>query len=152
DIIRGTYSFFAFVSSIYLPIVLLLNFLVLAGRWFISRNLTAGAKSTSEAITLSGDGRKDLLQLSPDQLVYAVSAQNYVEVHYLVDGTLKKHLLRTTLKKVEQQTPVLRRIHRSHLINPLHFRRWTGPNSLEVYAVEVPVSKQYRAALEKVLG
>jgi len=153
DIIRGDADFLAFASAIYFPIALLICFPLFSGRRYLSRPTPAPAKPIREGLlTLQGDGRKDFLQLPPAQLLYATSAQNYVEIHYLESGETKKHLLRTTLKKLEQQTPVLQRVHRSYLINPTHFRRWSGPNSLEVYAIEVPVSKQYRQALEQTLS
>ncbi|MEL7163126.1 MAG: LytTR family DNA-binding domain-containing protein, partial [Bacteroidota bacterium] len=132
DIIRGDYSFALFVGAVYLPTVLLISILLLAGRWFLNSG-EASSPATTPLLSLSGTGRKDLLQLNPEQLVYATSAQNYVEVFYLADGELKKHLLRTTLKDLEQQAVLLVRIHRSYLINPRHFRRWLDKGRLEVH-------------------
>ncbi|MEO0732793.1 MAG: LytTR family DNA-binding domain-containing protein [Bacteroidota bacterium] len=148
DIIRGDYSFANFVGAVYLPTVLLVSFLLLAGRWYLSRRQAP----VPDVLSLSGTGQKDLLQLAPAQLVYATSAQNYVEVVYLADGELKKHLLRTTLKDLEKQVDLLLRIHRSHLINPQHFRRWLEAGRLEVHTVALPVSKQYRPEVKSRLS
>ena len=40
------------------------------------------------------------------------------------------------------------RIHRSHLINPVHFKSWKDAHTLSLTQIEVPVSKNYKKALE----
>ena len=54
-----------------------------------------------------------------NNLLFIQAASNYVEVHYLENGNLKKKLIRNTLSKIEQQLPFdnLKKCHRSYLAN-----------------------------------
>ncbi len=152
DWLRGEANFGQFVASIFLPTVLLLSFLLISGRWFISRGQKVVERIREpELIALRGDNRNDVLHLLPQHLIYITSAQNYVEVHYLVDGKPQKQLLRTTLSNIAVQVPDLLRTHRSYLVNSRHFIRWAGTNSALFHATEVPVSKTYRSELENAL-
>lgn len=153
DVIRGDASFVQFVSGIFLPTVLLASFLMISGRWFISRGQKVVERVREpERIALRGDNRNDVIRLLPEHLIYVSGAQNYVEVHYLLDGEPHKQLLRTTLSKVAKQVPDLLRSHRSYLVNPLHFVRWVGTAEALFHTVEVPVSKTYRPDLVKAIN
>jgi hypothetical protein len=152
DWLRGEANFGQFVASIFLPTVLLLSFLMISGRWFISRGQKIVERVREpELIALRGDNRNDVLRLRPESLIYISGAQNYIEVHYLVDGKQHKQLLRTTLSKIATQVPSLLRTHRSYLANPLHFIRWAGTTGAMFHTSEVPVSKTYRPNLAKAL-
>ncbi|MFK8054833.1 MAG: LytTR family DNA-binding domain-containing protein [Saprospiraceae bacterium] len=148
DWLNGQANFSQFVASIFLPTVLLLSFLLISGRWFISRGQKVIERIREpELIALRGDNRTDVIRLLPEQLICISGAQNYAEVHYLVDGKPQKQLLRTTLSNVASQAPALLRVHRSHLVNPLHFVRWVGTTGALFHATEIPVSKTYRPGL-----
>lgn len=152
DWLRGEANFGQFVASIFLPTVLLLSFLLISGRWFISRKQKIVERVREpELLALRGDNRNDVLHLSPEHLIYISSAQNYIEVHYLIDGKPNKQLLRTTLSKVAEQVPTLLRTHRSYLVNPHHFVRWAGATGALFHTAEVPVSKTYKPDLAKAL-
>jgi len=136
-VINGDATFSQFVAGIFLPTVLLASFLLVSGRWFISRGQKIVERVREpELIALHGDNRNDVIHLLPERLIYISGAQNYVEVHYLIDGKPQKQLLRTTL--------ALLRSHRSYLVNPQHFVRWVGTTGALFHSVEVPVSKTYR--------
>ena len=61
-----------------------------------------------------------------------------------------KHLLRNSLKNMEtlyDQSPYLKRCHRSFLVNPQmirHILQIKGKTELDLGEVRVPVSKQYQ--------
>lgn len=72
------------------------------------------------SIILSGDNAKESVELDPQQIWYMEAADNYVEVVWFSGTEVKKKLLRTTLKKMEEQLvgePYLFRCHRSYLVN-----------------------------------
>ena len=73
-----------------------------------------------EPIVLEGDNRDDQLRIAPDNLLALTSADNYVEVWFLSDANLKRLLLRTTLKRMEDALvdhPQFLRCHRTVIVN-----------------------------------
>ncbi|AXG67962.1 LytTr DNA-binding domain protein [Kordia sp. SMS9] len=141
SIVNGDYSFTKFTFEVYYPIFFILLPIIIFAKWFLRKQ--HGNKS-SEKIILKGDNKLDILQIENSDLVCISSADNYVEVNYLIDGILHKKLLRTTLKNIELQFPVLLKVHRSHLINPDHFKEWKSAAKILLTGIEVPVSKNYK--------
>jgi len=87
-------------------------------------SLALAQRSTHEAdekpIVLEGDNRDDKLHIAPDDLLALTSADNYVEVWYLSDSILKRVLLRSTLKRMEDALidhPQFLRCHRTVIVN-----------------------------------
>ena len=141
SIVNGDYSFIKFTLEIYYPIFFILLPVIIFARWFISRKIL---HPNSEKIILTGDNKLDILQIQIGDLICISSADNYVTVAYLINDLLSKKLLRTTLKNIESQLPQLVKAHRSHLINPMHFKEWKNANTLLLTQIEVPVSKNYK--------
>ena len=104
-------------------------------------------KFENEKIILRGDNKLDVLQIELTELVCISSANNYVEVNYLKDSILKKKLLRTTLKNIHSDISSLLKVHRSYIINPMHFKDWKDSNTIHLTQMEVPVSKNYKKDL-----
>ncbi|WP_299438884.1 LytTR family DNA-binding domain-containing protein [uncultured Aquimarina sp.] len=144
SIVNGDYSFIKFTLEIYYPIFFILLPIIIFARWFISRKI---APHNSKKLVLTGDNKLDILQIKEEDLICISSADNYVTVTYLVNDVLSKKLLRTTLKNIESQLPELMKVHRSHLINPIHFKEWKNANTLLLTHIEVPVSKNYKKAI-----
>ena len=142
DIINGTYNFRDFVIKVYFPICFILLPIIILLRWFLNKKIP---NNTQKKLILKGDNKFDVLQLLPEELICISSADNYVEVSYLKDGELHKKLLRNTLKSIQNDVESLLKVHRSHLINPSHFKEWNGSNTIVLTQMEVPVSKNYRA-------
>lgn len=140
-IVNGDYSFAKFAFEIYYPIFLILLPIIIFGRWVIHKKIVS---PNSEKIILRGANRLDVLQIHHTDLICISSADNYVEVSYVSNGILKKKLLRTTLKNMALQFPELVKVHRSHLINPIHFKEWKNAQTLLLHQMEVPVSKGYK--------
>lgn len=141
SIVNGDYSFKGFTLEIYYPIFFILLPVIILARWFISRKV---AGQNSEKLILTGANKLDILQINDADLICVSSADNYVSVSYLINEVLHKKLLRTTLKNIELQLPQLVRVHRSHLINPIHFKEWKNAATILLTQVEVPVSKNYK--------
>ncbi len=149
SIVNGTFSFQHFTFGVYYPIFFLLLPMLVFARWFLFRKPTT---PDTPKITLTGDNKLDLLQIDLSDLVCVSSADNYVEVNYLVDQVLQKKLLRNTLKNIQQDVPTLLKVHRSHLINPAHLIEWKQSNVLVLTQIEIPTTKTYRGALEALMS
>ncbi len=146
NIMNGLYSFGEFTLGIYYPTFLLLLILLVTLRWlYFQRD---SKQSSTEQIIIKGANKLDILQTSTSNIIAVSSSDNYVIIHHIVNGELQKKLLRTTLKKVEAQHAFLRRIHRSHLINPNHFVEWNDAHSINMTLLgSIPVSKTYKSVL-----
>ena len=144
SIVNGNYNFQKFLLDIYLPIFFILLTIVVFSRWFLNKKIP---NKIENSIVLKGDNKLDVLQILQEDLICISSADNYVEVNYLLRGELHKKLLRNTLKGIQNDVPDLLKVHRSHLINPTHFKEWNGSNSILLSEMEIPVSKNYKAAL-----
>ncbi|MDX1463585.1 MAG: LytTR family DNA-binding domain-containing protein, partial [Marinirhabdus sp.] len=101
----------------------------------------------AKKIEIEGEGAYEGLRLQLNDLISVKADDNYVEVTYVVDGKLKKQLIRNTLKNVEAMVPELLRTHRSYLINPEHFQQFKTENGklfLQLaYELVIPVTKTY---------
>lgn len=82
-----------------------------------------------------------------DDLVCVSNAHNYVEIFFIDQSDLKTKLIRTTLKKIQHDFDFLVQVHRSHLINPSHFKSWKNQDTISLTQIELPVSKNYKAYL-----
>lgn len=143
-IINGLYPFTAFTLQVYYPIFFILLPIIIFGRWYLTKKYLTKIEGQ---ITLTGDNKYDLLKIKSSDLICVSSADNYVEVSYLLNQELRKKLLRNTLKNIHLQQPDLVKVHRSHIINPLHFKEWRSNGNLQLTKMEVPVSKNYRQQL-----
>ncbi len=148
SIVNGNYDFQKFLLEVYLPIFFVLLTIIVFCRWFLNKKVPNKIENT---IILKGDNKLDVLKILPEDLICISSADNYVEVSYLISGELHKKLLRNTLKGIQNDVPDLLKVHRSHLINTTHFKEWNGSSSILLTEMEVPVSKNYRAALLEVI-
>ncbi|MCW3076054.1 MAG: LytTR family transcriptional regulator [Bacteroidetes bacterium] len=105
-------------------------------------------------LTLIADNGKDKLVLNPDQLFYIESADNYSNVIFM-DGTLqKKHLIRSSLKRLESQltSPQIIRCHRTFIVNLKNIKKIEGNAagyrlSFPQIQDSIPVSRTYAPIL-----
>ncbi len=139
--INGTYTFPEFLFGQFFPIFIVLLPILIFSRWFLYRRAN---KVLPRKIILRGENKLDIIQLELSDLLCISSADNYIEVNYFEDDNLKKKVLRTTLKKIHQIVPSLLKVHRSYLINPVHFRNWKDSKKIYLAKMEIPVSKKYR--------
>jgi hypothetical protein len=76
--------------------------------------------SVVQKLLLRGDNQKEELSISPEDLLFVASADNYVKVQFRHSGDLKATMLRSTLKKIEEQLAghsEFFRCHRMYLVN-----------------------------------
>jgi len=148
SLVKGNYSFSSFALQIFLPVVGILMPILIGARWI---RLRKSSVHQNQSIILKGDNKLDFLKLAIEDLIGVSGATNYVEVHFLKEGIKKSKLLRTTLKTIEKEVPSLVKVHRSHLINPMHFSEWKNADTINLGKVEVPVSMKYKKHLLTVL-
>uniref|UniRef100_UPI0028A2AC8F LytTR family DNA-binding domain-containing protein n=1 Tax=Empedobacter brevis TaxID=247 RepID=UPI0028A2AC8F len=109
---------------------------------------TETATISNDDIIIRGENKLDILKINRNDLVCISNSQNYVEIFYTDEHHhLKTKLIRSTLKKVQEDVDFLIQIHRSHLINPTHFKAWKNQNTILLTQMELPVSKKYKEQL-----
>ncbi len=146
-VINGDYSLYKFTFEVYYPIYFIILPIMVFVRWHLNRQ---PAPTPARKIMLMGDYKQDILQVDEDELICISSADNYVEVVYKSSGDINRLLLRSTLKQIHEQAPILVKVHRSHIINPLHFIAWKDSNTIIVTGMEIPVSKGYKHNLDEI--
>ena len=142
-ILNGGYRFSEFFSIIFIKVVLILTPVIILARRYLIKLIPI----KEEVLILKGENRFDILKINKADLVCISNAQNYVEVFYIENGRLTSKLLRTSLKNMQKDFSFLLQIHRSHLINPLHFKSWRNSTTIILTQIELPVSKNYRETL-----
>lgn len=112
--------------------------------------LTAVYNNSVGKVTLCG-GTKDVLVLSPQDMLYAEVFGNYVTIHYLEEDCFCKKLLRITLQQVIDaffDCPQIIRCHRTFVVNLSHVIAMQGNSQSSLLKLkdinfEVPVSRSY---------
>lgn len=101
-------------------------------------------------LVLFSENGKDLLRICPKQLAYIASEDNYCTIVYWEDLCLKTHLVRSSLKRLEDQLlcPLIVRCHRSYIVNMDQVSQVEGnTHGYKLYlpgiCTPIPVSKSY---------
>lgn len=98
--------------------------------------------------------------IAPDVLIFIKSEDNYVQIHYLDKGRLKKFILRSSMRALEEtmEKHGLVRCHRSYFINPSFIRIVHRDESGLIVAdlnqdgyESIPISRKYQDAITKLL-
>lgn len=142
-ILNGGYSFSEFFSIIFIKVVLILTPVIILARRYLIKLIPV----KEDVMIIKGENKLDVLKIKKTDLVCISNAQNYVEIFYLENGKLHSKLIRSSLKKVQDDFTFLVQIHRSHLINPMHFKSWRNSNTIILTQIELPVSKNYKETL-----
>jgi hypothetical protein len=81
--------------------------------------LKVNQPATTDKITIHDENGKVVITLPLQNIIYFKSEDNYVLLYYSHEREMRKELIRTTLKKLEQDLDLasLIRIHRSYMIN-----------------------------------
>lgn len=142
-IIGGNYDFSQFLNKIILKTALITAPIILLARRYSNKLIPLKVDS----IIIRGESKQDILKIKKQNLVCVSNSQNYVEIFFIDDGQLKTKLIRSSLKKILNDLDFLVQVHRSHLINPSHFREWKNQNAIFLTQIEIPVSKNYKKGL-----
>ncbi|MFG4004340.1 histidine kinase [Flavobacterium aquidurense] len=142
-ILNGGYSFAEFFSTIFIKVALILTPVITLARRYLIKLIPL----QEDILTFRGENKLDVLKIKKEDLVCVSNAQNYVEIFYIENGKLVSKLIRSSLKKVQEDFDFLMQIHRSHLINRVHFKSWRNQNTIILTQIELPVSKNYKETL-----
>lgn len=113
-----------------------------------------------EFLSIPSKNKSEELNLKLNQLLFIKSVENYVEVHVESQNGPEKHILRNTLKEVEnalEAYPKIKRCHRSYLVNLKKVASFSGNAqglSLQLNSTsreDIPVSRSYVGEIKKVL-
>jgi len=155
-VIRGFYDLPVFFIKIILNIIVILTPIIVIIRHYSLRRIYARSdtekellikparKQYEEDIVIRGANKLDFLKIKQSELVCISNTQNYVEIFFLENDELKTKLIRSSLKKIQEDFGFLIQIHRSHLINPQHFKSWKDSSTILLTQKELPVSKTYK--------
>lgn len=139
-----------FIKSLYLPAITTMFPVIIACRWAFGKYHEK--KLEDRKIEVPGEGTYEGLRISQQELISIKAEDNYIEVSYLINGVLKKQLIRNKLSVVETLLPFLIRTHRSYLINPFHFQQWNlDQGKLQIIlsnSIKIPVSKTYASKVK----
>jgi hypothetical protein len=108
-------------------------------------------KSDDKIIKILDEKRTVRIAIEPDKLLYIKNADNYVEIFYAENNNIMKELVRTTLKRLEDELKIFRivRCHRSYMVNlkNISFTKKTRQGlNLQLKGFDsplIPVSKNY---------
>ena len=152
-VLNGGYSFSVFLRIIILKSSLILTPIIALARIYSVKLIPSEVEfipsevPETEDIIIRGENKLDILKIRISDLVCVSNAQNYVEIFFIEESQLKTKLIRSTLKKVQYDFDFLVQVHRSHLINPTHFKSWKNPDTIFLTQIELPVSKNYKVHL-----
>ena len=110
-------------------------------------------------VSIHDNNGKTRLSIMVKDILYAVSEDNYVKIFYEQDGQVKKSLIRTTSKNIEDDLEgSLTRCHRSYLVNIKKVRFFSNDRD-NLYVLldndsinPIPVSRTYRDTVGKLLS
>lgn len=142
-ILNGGYTFFDFSRIIILKSALISTPIIMLAREYSITLIPV----KEDYIAIRGENKLDILKIRKCDLVCVSNSQNYVEIFFIDGSQLKTKLIRSTLKKVQNDFDFLVQIHRSHLINPSHFKAWKNQDTISLTQIELPVSKNYKEYL-----
>ncbi len=143
-LIKGIYNFSEYFFKISINIIFIVTPIIIVARKYTIKLLN---KTQEDKITIKGDNKLDILIIKPSDLICISNAQNYVEIFYLEKDELQSKLIRSSLKKILTDFNFLMQVHRSHLINPHHFKSWKDSNTITLSKIDLPVSKSYKSNL-----
>ena len=145
------YNLFEYFYNNYLPSLTLFLPIIILSRFFLINQSGANSLHDKKIIKITGKNKSDFLKINQDDLICVSNAHNYVEVFYLNNNILKTKLIRSTLKEIQTNIPLLVKIHRSHLINPFHIVELNDKNTLNLKYIDRPVSQKYKFTIRSYL-
>lgn len=123
-------------------------------------SLLENEKNLRQPISLSSESGQDKIQIQLDNLLFVKSVDNYVEVIWEDIHGIQKKLLRSSLKKIEEDLnsySSVFRCHRTYLVNVKNIDRITGNSQgyrLNIKGIEdsIPVSRSLSKAFRQLIA
>lgn len=111
----------------------------------LNERLLGNKMKNKKLIHFKSDYKKDELFVLPDAILLIQSADNYIEIIYKDSKFVKKHLLRSSLKRATEtieEYDYLFRCHRQFIINVHHIKKIQGNSQgfkLYIDGIDFPV-------------
>ena len=162
-------TFFNSVTTAFLiGIIPFLFFTIINYRYLfvtdITKHFNTGVNSltpqkSEELISIGSQLKKEELAFYPSQLIYAVSDGNYIVFHLVVEGQVKKRIIRNSISNIERQLsaiPFLFRSHRAFIVNVKKVSSQKGNTlgyRLKLTGIdpEIPVSRQKARDFDQIM-
>jgi len=80
-------------------------------------------------ISFKSDYKKDNFTISPNSLIVIKSADNYIEIYYMSNNIVKKKLIRSSLKRADENINefyFILRCHRTFIVNVNYIKEISG--------------------------
>lgn len=159
EVFNGSYDFdrmFVFLMNAFkvaiLPVLGCMGYLYFTWKDVVRSSIQPANKDQIEEKghlkLLLGNSPSDQLEVSSDDILLAQAQSNYVMLFLQQNGKVQRHILRSTLKQINEQldTSVFMQVHRSYIVNRAKIKNLTGNKSrgrLEIDGLEklIPVSR-----------
>ncbi|RLD56315.1 MAG: hypothetical protein DRJ01_15415 [Bacteroidetes bacterium] len=117
----------------------------------LNKQLLEKKQHQKNLIHFVSDYKNDTLTIKADLLIAIKSSDNYIEVYYKNNEIVKKQIIRSSLKRVEElinRYEFILRCHRSYIVNIKFINEIQGnPQGFQLFMVDtnftVPVSQKY---------
>ncbi len=117
----------------------------------LNKQLLEKKQHQKNLIHFVSDYKNDTLTIKADLLIAIKSSDNYIEVYYKNNELVKKQIIRSSLKRVEElinRYEFILRCHRSYIVNIKFINEIQGnPQGFQLFMVDtdftVPVSQKY---------
>jgi len=113
----GTVFFFPFIGTLFF-----FNFNRITKDYVETLSVSNNLSELNEIILIKGDYKKDQIALRLNSIIYIETLDNYLGVTFLENDQIKKHLVRSTLSKIESliNNELFIQCNRSTIINLIH--------------------------------
>ena len=112
----------------------------------LNKKLLENKQQNNNLIHFESDYKNDTLVIKADLLIVIKSSDNYIEVYYKNEGQVKKQIIRSSLKRVEElisKYDFIMRCHRSYIVNIKFINEIKGsPQGFQLFMdnMDFPVS------------
>ncbi len=112
----------------------------------LNKKLLENKQQNNNLIHFESDYKNDTLVIKADLLIVIKSSDNYIEVFYKNKGLVKKQIIRSSLKRVEElisKYDFILRCHRSYIVNIKFINEIKGsPQGFQLFmeGLDFPVS------------
>jgi hypothetical protein len=118
---------------------------------------SSGHQTKNQLVKIYDENGVLHIAIDLDKILYFQSADNYVAIYFNKNDKIRKELVRTTMKKLENQVKSypIKRCHRSYMVNMNKIAiTERSPKGLLVHLLDfseiaVPVSKNYKPLFHK---
>ena len=124
----------------------------------LNESIHRSNRNAGEEVLIPSKNKSEEIKIDIHELLTIKAIENYVEVYFLDKETIKKELVRNTLRATHDSLThysFIKQCHRSYLINIKKVHAFTGNaqglnlNFGEALDIEVPVSRKYVQEIKK---